>query len=277
MESRAADGEGCTGAIDMKSDVREFHPAMDVGQKLARIDLAACHRLAVLNGFHEGIDNHITLMVPGDSARFFLAPYGLHWSEVRARDFLVVTLSGQVESGVGIPEDSAFCIHAPIHERCPAARCIIHTHMPFATALSMLDEVFLEPASQSAAGFVGTIAYDCNYQGLALNPAEGERLAQILDGATTLLMGNHGALVTAESVAEAFERIYYLERACQLQVLAMSTGRRLRTIDPRIIERTTQQFQAASCVGDRKRHDYHFSALKRLLDRQQPDYAELGD
>jgi ribulose-5-phosphate 4-epimerase/fuculose-1-phosphate aldolase len=261
--------------VNVKSNTSQLKSAMSIAQKSARIDLAACHRLAVFNGFNEGIDNHITRMVPGETDRFYLAPYGLHWSEVRARDFLVVTFSRQVESGVGVPEDSAFCIHAPIHRLHPTAKCIIHTHMPYATALSMLEDVVLESASQTAAGFANTIAYDRSYQGLACDPAEGERLAQTLGKATALLMANHGALVVAETVAEAFERLYYLERACQLQVLAMSTGRKLRMIEPHIIEKTMQQFETATFVGDRKRYDYHFSALKRMLDRREPNYSEL--
>jgi len=242
-------------------------------EREARVDLAACHRLADHFGLNEGIDNHMTLLVPGHFDRFLLAPFGLHWSEVRASDFMVIDFSGRMLSGAGPIEDTALYIHLPVHRSSPRARCVLHTHMPYATALSMLENPRLEMAVQSAIGFHEQIAYECDYNGLAYDAAEGERLARALGEKSVLMMANHGVLVVAESVAEAFERLYFLERASQAQVLALSTGRALKRVPDPIVRATAAQFKSGAKVGGQDRAELHFDALKRLLDRNQADYA----
>ena len=242
-------------------------------ERQARIDLAACHRLAVRLGYHEGIDNHLTLLVPGCDDRFLLAPFGLHWSEIRASDFLVVAVDGQRLSGSGPIEDTAFCIHAPIHGGPRRSRCVLHTHMPHATALSLLEDPTLEMASQNAIGFLDQIAYDCDYNGLALDRAEGERMARALGDRTVLLLRNHGVLVVGPAVAEAFNTLYFFERACEAQILALSTGRKLRRLPEAIVRSTCAQFESSALVEGQSRVELHFRALRRLLDRSEPDYA----
>lgn len=241
-------------------------------QRRARIDLAACHRLAAHFGFNEGIDNHMTMLVPGCADRFYLAPFGLLWSEVKASDLLEVDFAGQLVAGRGIVEPTALYIHLPVHRAAPQARCVLHTHMPYATALGMLDGVRLETASQSAIGFHDQIAY-LDYHGLALDYAEGERMAGALGPKAVLMLRNHGVLVTGDSAAEAFERLYFLERACQVQVLALSTGRRLGVLPEPVVRATLEQFAGCGNVGGQDRSQLHFEALKRLLDRQLADYA----
>lgn len=242
-----------------------------VGQ--ARIDLAASHRLAVLFGMHEAIDNHFTLMVPGFDDRFFLAPHGLHWSEIRASDFLIVDFEGTVLEGAGPVEDTAFFIHAPIHAGAPRARCVLHTHMPHATALSMLEDPRLLMASQNAIGFHGEIAYDHDYNGFALNRSEGERMLRVLGEKSVLVLANHGIVTTGSSVAEAFNSLYFFERAAQTQLLAQASGKPLRIVSDEVVERTRRQFDESETVGNMARIDLHFVALKRILDRREPDYA----
>ena len=242
-------------------------------ERQARIDLAACYRLAAHFGLNEGIDNHLTLMLPGHADRFLLAPFGLHWSEVKASDFMVIDFNGQMLSGRGPVEDTALYIHLPVHRLSPRARCVLHTHMPYATALGMLENPRLEMAVQSALGFYDDIAYDTHYSGLAFDASEGERLARALGDKSVLLMGNHGALAVGETVPKAFERLYFLERACQAQILALSTGRSLRLIPEPVVKATAAQFAAGGAVGGRDRAELHFDALKRMLDRTQTDYA----
>lgn len=239
----------------------------------ARVNLAACYRLAERFGLNEGIDNHLTLMVPGYTDRFFLAPFGLHWSEVRASDFMVVSFDGKVVSGPGFVEDTALYIHQPTHRLSPQGRCVLHTHMPYATALTMLQNPRLEMAVQSALGFYDDVAYDTAYNGLAFDFAEGERLARALGEKSVLMMGNHGVLVVGTTTAQAFERLYFLERAAQAQVLALSTGRPLQVIPEAVIKLTIAQFGAGGQVGGRDRSELHFEALKRVLDRADSDYA----
>ncbi len=239
----------------------------------ARVDLAACYRLAAHFGLNEGIDNHLTVLVPGHRDRFFLAPFGLHWSEVKASDMLAVDFSGEVVWGAGPVEDTAMYIHMSMHRMSPQGTCVMHTHMPHATALAMLENPRLEMAVQSALGFAGDIAYDTNYNGFAYDVSEGERMARVLGDKSVLMMGNHGALVVARSPALAFERLYFLERAAQAQVLALSTGRALRLIPDAVIERTVRQINTSTQVAGRERWDLHFDALKRMLDRSGADYA----
>ena len=239
----------------------------------ARVDLAACYRLAAHFGLNEGIDNHFTLLVPGYADRFLLAPFGLHWSEVRASDFMVVDFNGRMLSGRGPIEDTALYIHLPVHRLAPQARCALHTHMPYATALCMLENPRLEMAGQSAIGFYDEIAYEAEYNGLALDHTEGERLARALGSKAILMMRNHGVLAVGESVPQAFERLYFLERAAQAQVLALSTGRALRLVPDSVVKATAAQFRSGGSVGGRDRADLHFDALKRMLDRTSPDYA----
>jgi ribulose-5-phosphate 4-epimerase/fuculose-1-phosphate aldolase len=242
-------------------------------ERQARIDLAACYRLGDRFGLNEGIDNHLTMLVPGYSDRFLLAPFGLHWSEVRARDFLVIDFNGKVLSGTGPVEPTALYIHLPVHRMARRARCVLHTHMPYATALGMLENPRLEMAVQSALGFYEDIAYDENYNGLAFDQAEGERMARVLGEKSVLMLGNHGVLVIGETVPQAFERLYFLERAAQAQVLALSTGRELKVIPDSVVRSTLQQFAGGSEVGGHDRAVLHFDALKRLLDRSAADYA----
>jgi ribulose-5-phosphate 4-epimerase/fuculose-1-phosphate aldolase len=211
-------------------------------ERRARVELAACYRLADRFGLNEGIDNHMTVLVPGHSDRFLLAPFGMHWSEVKASDFLVVDFKGRSLSGQGVVEDTALYIHQPVHRLSPQGRCVLHTHMPYATALCMLENPRLEMAVQTALGFYEDVAYDDTYNGLALDMAEGERLARALGPKSVLMMANHGVLVVGNTVPQAFERLYFLERAAQAQVLALSTGRPLKLIPEPVIKMTVAQF-----------------------------------
>jgi ribulose-5-phosphate 4-epimerase/fuculose-1-phosphate aldolase len=256
----------------MNASLKPVETSAEAEQR-ARVDLAACYRLAERFGLNEGIDNHLTLLVPGSSDRFLLAPFGMHWSEVKASDFMVVDFGGKVVAGKGSVEDTAFCIHQPAHRLSPQGRCVLHTHMPYATALSMLENPRLEMAVQSALGFYNDVAYDPDYNGLALDVSEGERLARALGPKSVLMMGNHGVLVVGNTVPQAFERLYFLERAAQAQVHALSTGRPLRVIPEAVVKMTVAQFATCGAIGGRDRADLHFDALKRVLDRGNSDYA----
>jgi len=236
----------------------------------ARIDLAAAFRLAVVNQFHEGVCNHFSLALPGTTDRFLLNSYGYHFSEISASNLLVVDTEGNLVEGEGMVEPTAFYIHSRIHQSQPRARCILHTHMPYATALTMLKEGGrLEPASQNAFRFYGQIAYDDNYNGLVMDNTEGDRVVAALGDKKVLFLGNHGVIVIGESVAEAFDDLYYLERACQVQVLAMSTGRPLRHISHDLALMTMQQIEADRAANAH----HHFTALKRLISQQDQSYV----
>jgi len=238
----------------------------------AKIHLAAAHRLAVLDDLDEGIDNHFTVTVPGFEDRFLILPFGLHWSEAKAGDMIVFNVQGETLEGEGVVELSAQCIHVPIH-RITGARVVLHTHQTWAVALNMLKDNRILPASQTAAFFHGTVAYDDTYAGTADFIEEGERLARLIGDKHVLFMKNHGVLVVGDSVAQAYRRLYKLERVCRAQILALSTGQPLEILSQEIIA----QVQAVP-VNDRhtrsERANLYFAAMMRVLDRELPGYAD---
>jgi ribulose-5-phosphate 4-epimerase/fuculose-1-phosphate aldolase len=238
----------------------------------ARVHLAAAHRLAVLHELEEGIDNHFTMTVPGRDGQYLILPYGLHWSEARASDMIVFDESGRVLEGGGSLELSAQCIHAPIH-RITGARVVLHTHQTWAIALNMLQDNRLVPASQTAAFFHGQIAYDDDYTGLAATLEEGERLAGAMGDRPIVFMKNHGVLVTGETVAQAYRRLYRLERVCRNQVLALGTGRPLEVLSEEIVARV-QTPSADDRHPRAERERLFFEAMMRVLDRELPGYAD---
>jgi ribulose-5-phosphate 4-epimerase/fuculose-1-phosphate aldolase len=144
----------------------------------------------------------------------------------------------------------------------------MHTHMPYATTLAVVQGGRLEWASQNSLKFHGRVAYDDTYNGLALDEAEGERMCALGKDADVLFLANHGVIVCGPSVALAFDDLYYLERACMVQVLAMGTGRPLRIVSERVAMMTGQQM-----MEDTEQSVRHFEALKRLLDRDEPGWS----
>jgi ribulose-5-phosphate 4-epimerase/fuculose-1-phosphate aldolase len=237
-------------------------------ERQARVDLAAAFRLAVRMDLHEGVCNHFTLMLP-DSRRFLLNAYGLHWSEVTASNLLVLDAEGNVLEGDGEAERTAFYIHSRIHLANPRAVCVLHTHMPYATALTLTEPGRLEMVEQNALRFADDIAYDDTYNGLVVDAAEGDRLARMLGDKRVLFLANHGVIVVGPSVAEAYDLMYYLERACRLQVLARATGLPFRKVRPDVVGETYRMILADTP----KYAGAHFAALKRILDREEPAYA----
>ncbi|HUS95928.1 MAG TPA: class II aldolase/adducin family protein [Hyphomicrobiaceae bacterium] len=239
----------------------------------ARVDLAAAHRICVMNGFHEGIFNHLTLTVPGTDDRYYQIPFGTHWSEVTASCFMEVAWDGTLLRGEGEVERSCYAIHAPIHRKLPRAKAVFHTHMPFASALTRLEDPKIKPIGQTEVLMMRRTGYDMDYTGPAFDPEEGERLADIIGDHKVLFMGNHGVATVAGSVAEAFDLLYYAERAAQVQLYAMWTGEKLLPMPAPVLERTMNMVGGQSFKHG-KPYDYHFRALKRILDRQEPDYKD---
>ena len=239
----------------------------------AKVQLAAALRMATLHEFDEGIDNHFTVTVPGRQDQYLILPFGLHWSEARASDMLVFNEDGRTLEGSGVVELSARCIHAPIH-RITGTRVVLHTHQTWALALNMLKDNRLLPANQTAVFYVGQIAYDDHYGGTADFPSEGERLASILGKDKSIVfMKNHGVLVTGDTVAQAYKRLYKLERVCRTQVLALGSGQPLEILSDEVVAK----------VLARPPHDTHsreerdrlfFDAMMRIDDRELPGYRD---
>ncbi len=238
----------------------------------ARIHLAAAHRLAVFHDLDEGIDNHFTMTLPGADDKYLILPFGLHWSEARASDMIVFDESGATLEGQGDVERSAQCIHAPIHRIC-GAKVVLHTHQTWAVALNMLQDNRLLPASQTAAYYHGHVAYDDHYAGTADTLEEGARLAGLLGGKHVIFMKNHGVLVTGDTVAQAYRRLYKLERVCRAQLLAMSAGRPLQLLSDDVV-RLVQVTHPEDRHSRAERERLFFEAMMRVLDRVMPGYAD---
>ena len=235
-----------------------------------RIDLAAALRWAARLGLNEGVCNHFSLELAPD--RYLINPQGLHWGEVTAGDILLIDASGNIIDGRHSLEPTAFFIHSHIHQANPHAKCVMHTHMPFATALTLVTGGRLEWCNQNALRFYERIAYDDQYNGVALDAAEGQRIAAQLKGRDVMFMASHGVTVVGASVAWAFDDLYYLERACMHQVLAVqaAAGRPLRAIAPDLCARV-----AAQIAGERQQSDLFFASIQRLLDRDEPGWSKL--
>ena len=237
----------------------------------ARIDLAAAYRLAVRFGFHEAIDNHFSLLLPGRDDLMLLNPYPLHWSEITASNLLLTDFQGNRLEGAHEVEPTALHIHAPLHRANPEDfRCLLHTHMPYATAVACRQGGRLEMVHQTSTRFDDDVAYLEDYNGLVLDRTEGGRIARVMAGKNVLFMANHGVITAGRTVAEAFDRLYFLERACQVQVLADAGGHQLR----RLSRETTGYLREQRAGGESLAAENHFSALKRILDREEPDYTD---
>lgn len=236
----------------------------------ARIDLAACFRMAARLGMSEGICNHFSVVVPGHPELFLVNPYGLAFAEITASSLLICDFAGRVLMGEGRPEDTAFFIHAQLHRLHPRATAAFHTHMPNATALCMLEGEPFVWAGQTALKFHGRLAVDEDYQGLALNHAEGERIARAAGDADVLMLKNHGPLVLGPSIAEAWDDLYFLERAAEVQLKAMASGRPLKAVAPEIASATCRQIQQDSAESAH----LHLQSVKRQLLREGSDFAE---
>lgn len=235
----------------------------------ARIDLSACLRMAAHLGLAEGICNHFSMLVPGHSDLFLVNPFGLAFAEVTASSLLICDFNGHVLCGSGVPETTAFYIHAQVHRLKPNAVAVFHTHMPNATALAMLEGDPLRWAGQTALKFYGQVAVDEQFNGLALDDREGQRIASAMGNAQVLFMKNHGVMVIGADPALAWDYLYYLERAAEVQLRAMSTGVPLQSVRPDIAEKTAAQMR----IGEAQSARAHLDSVIRQLSVQQPGFS----
>jgi len=235
-----------------------------------RRDLAACYRLIAMHGWDDLIANHITARVPGEDGAFLINPFGLLFEEVTASNLVKIGSDGELlsPSPHGVNR-TGFVIHGAIHEARPDANCVIHLHTPDGVAVSM-TETSLLPLNQTAMAIHQDIALH-DYEGVALDMAERERLASDLGAKHLMLLRNHGTLALGATVGEAFSRTYFLEWACTVQVKALSTGQPIHHAAPNVITSvedymTTESMAQYAALA--------WPALLRKLEREQPDYAD---
>jgi ribulose-5-phosphate 4-epimerase/fuculose-1-phosphate aldolase len=235
-----------------------------------RIELAAAFRLAAEQDWHESVANHFSLALSGDGKRFLMNPRWKHFSRIRARDLLLLDAddAGTMQRP-DAPDPSAWCIHGAIHVALPAARCVLHVHPPYATTIASLADPAILPIDQNTARYYDRVAIDRHYGGVADSTAEGQRLASVLGKRRVLIMANHGVLVAAPSVAEAYDELYYFERSCRTLVLAYSTGRELNVMPHELAERTARGWEEYPSYAGA-----HFAEMRALLDAKDGSYAE---
>ncbi|MFK7752685.1 MAG: class II aldolase and adducin N-terminal domain-containing protein [Sedimentitalea sp.] len=248
--------------------VTELRPNMDHWGE--RVDLAAAFRWTARLDLHEAVSNHFSLAVNDDGTRFLMNRNQVHFSRIRASELLDLDANDpDALSGPDAPDETAWALHAGIHRHCPHVRCAMHVHSIHATVLASLADSRLLPIDQNSAIFFNRHAVDDHYGGLALEE-EGERCASMLQDpkVKVLVMANHGIMVTGDTVADTFNRLYFFERAAETYIRALQTGQPLRVLSDEIAEKTAQEVESYPEQADR-----HLSELKLILDHEGSDYA----
>ena len=240
-----------------------------------RVQLAGTYRIIDHLGWSELIWTHTTVRLPGPDHHFLINPYGLRFDEVSASNLVKVDSGGNI---IGDQEQeinpAGFVIHSAIHMARPDVQCILHTHTIAGMAIAGLESGIL-PISMYALGYYGQVAYH-DFEGPSLDLDERARLGANLGSNNILILRNHGLLTCGESVAQAFVRMYRLERACQVQLAAQATGSKL-AIPPQHIcelsaERSERFLSTKGGDGYSRRPNPEFAALLRLMDLKDPSY-----
>ena len=235
-----------------------------------RVDLAAAFQWTARLNMHEAVANHFSLVLDDKNERFLINPNQRHFSRIKASDLLELDIADKsVLTKPDAPDATAWGLHSSIHKYCRHAVCALHVHSIYATVLASLSDSRLLPVDQNSAMFFNRVAIDEDYGGLAFE-SEGKRCAQLMNDPKikVLIMGNHGILVIGNSVADAFDRLYYFERACQTYILALQTGKTLRLIPDEIAEKVARQIEGFSGEDSN-----HFREIKLILDQEGSDYA----
>ena len=235
-----------------------------------RCDLAAAFRWTARLGMHEAVANHFSLSVNPDGTKFLMNPNQVHFSLIRASDLLVIDANDPATlDQPDAPDPTAWGLHGSVHRLCPHARCVMHTHSIFSTVLASLADSRLLPIDQNTATFFNRTVIDDHFGGLAFEE-EGARCAALLSDPAkkVMVMGNHGVLVIGRDVADTFNRLFYFERASETYIRALQTGQKLRVLSDAIAEKTARELDDYPGQAEA-----HLSQIRRILDRQEPDYA----
>jgi ribulose-5-phosphate 4-epimerase/fuculose-1-phosphate aldolase len=244
-------------------------PKASGDEREARVELAACYRIFDMLGWTEMIFNHITLRLPGPERHFLINPYGLWYREVTASNLVKIDLDGNVIGGGDWPVNRAgFVIHSAIHAARDDAHCIMHTHTTAGLAIACQCSGLLSDNFYSAL-LHGHVAYH-DFEGVTTRDDEKPRLVRSLGKKNHLILRNHGLLTCGATVAEAFLRMWTLERACQIQMAAQSTGRPLIALPDEVLERTSTMPRPLEPSESTDRR--LFAALRRRLDETDQSY-----
>ena len=241
-----------------------------MNEQQIRIDLAAAFRLTYLMDWHESVANHLSAAVSDDGKKFIMNRKWMHFSKVTASNLqLLDSEDASIMQTEEAPDPSAWAIHGNVHKKRADAKVILHVHSTYATALCTLKDPRILPLDNNTARFYKRIAYDLDFGGIATSEEEGERICNAMGDHRAMIMANHGVTVIGETVAEAFESLYYLEKACKTMVLAYSTGQALNVLPDDLAEATAASWDEFAGQGPA-----HFEQLKQDLDKTQPDYKD---
>ena len=235
-----------------------------------RCDMAAAFRWTARLNMHEAVANHFSLAVNPEGTRFLINPNGRHFSRITASSLIEIDANDPATMArPDAPDPTAWGLHGSIHRALPHARCVMHVHSIHATVLASLADSRLPAIDQNSAMFHNRLVVDDHYGGMAFEE-EGARCATLLaDPKTTVMvMGNHGVLVVGQTVAEAFNRLYYFERAAETYIRALQTGRPLRVLPDAIAEKTAQEWEAYPGFAKT-----HLQELRAILDTEADSYA----
>ena len=240
-------------------------PGMDFEDE--RIALACAFRWAARFDMHESVANHFSIAVDEAGTKFLMNPRGRHFSRIRASDLLLLDAEdGETMARPNAPDPTAWALHGNIHRCVPHARCVLHVHSKSASVLACLANPELPPVDINAMRFWGRMGIDHGFDGMSLDD-EAERIARALDDKPILLMRHHGVMVIGETVARAFDDLYYFERACSTYIAALQTGRELGIVSDEVAAKTAQQW-----LDYPEFSDDHFRELQAILDREEPSY-----
>jgi ribulose-5-phosphate 4-epimerase/fuculose-1-phosphate aldolase len=248
-----------------------MNQATNMAHLVLRQDLAAAFRWAARLNLHEAVANHFSLAVDPAGTRFLINPNGRHFARITASSLVEIDANDPATmSRPDAPDPTAWGLHGAVHRACPHAACVMHVHSVHATVLASLADSRLPAIDQNTAMFHDRVVVDDHYGGMAFE-AEGARCAALLADPKTIamVMGNHGVLVIGATVAQAFNRLYYFERAAETYIRALQTGRPLRVLPDAIAEKTAQEWEAYPGFADA-----HLSELRAILDREDPSYAD---
>ena len=232
-------------------------------------DLAAAFRWTAKLNMHEAIANHFSVCAPNSNEDFYVNGTGMHFSSIKASDLFLVEQSkiNELKNKPELVDPTALHIHGSIHKKVPHAKCILHVHSKYATALAALEDPTLPPIDQNTMRFFNRVGVYRDFGGMGFEE-ESEKMASKIGNKKVLLMSNHGVLTTGQTVAEAFDELYYFERACETYITALSTQKKLKIVSDEVAEKTAQEWENFST--DSK--DLHLKAIRSILDKEDPSY-----
>lgn len=235
-----------------------------------RVNLAAVFRMTARLDMHESVANHFSYTVSDDGSLFLVNPLGRHFSNIRASELLLLDANDDTTMDrPGAPDPTAWAIHGAMHRNVPQARCVLHVHSKYATVLASIKQDGLPPIDQNAMRFFNRVSVDNGYDGMGLGD-EAERLTTIMGNNRVLIMGNHGVMTVSDSIAKAFDEIYYFERACSNYITVLMTGKELRIVSDEVAEKTALQWDHS--INNTRYADVHLQEVREILDREEPDY-----